>query len=340
VRFLPEPDLAGLPGELPRALAGGRFSAVACPAPLYSLRELFAFRGAARAHGLDLLHYPHYVCGAGPGCPVVVTLHDAIHLAFPPSRAAWLYARVMMAWAARSAATLLTVSNASRDELARRLGVDAGRFVVTPNGIGPPFAVPSPEAVRRFRAERHLERPFVLCVASHRPHKNLPAAVAGFRRARLDGARLVVPARDADAARALAGLCPEGPDLLLLRGVADGDLPLLYAAARITLVPSRLEGFGLPGLEALACGGVVLATDIAAHREVLGDAARFAPGTGADAIAAALRDLWTDGEARGRLAGRGPERAAAFRWETTARLTLDAYRAAALGAGRSRRPLL
>lgn len=327
VLFVPEAGREDLPGDLPRTLPPDRFRLVACDAPLYSVRELFAFRGVARRHGLRLLHFPHYVRSFDPGCPVAVTIHDAIHLSHPPSLRARVYAREMMRWSARTAAVLFTVSSAMREDLAARLGAPASRFRVTPNGVAATFTPPSAAELAEFRSARGLTDGFVLCMASHRPHKNLRGAVEGFRRAAIPGATLVVPARDAEAESQLGPLLGDDPSMRVLTEVDDEELPRLYAAARVVLVPSLAEGFGLPALEAAACGAAVLASDIPSHREVLGPAAvRFEPGD-AGALGAALAELWPDEARRRMLAKVGPTRAREFEWERTARLTLEGYRA-------------
>lgn len=317
-----------LPGSLPHVLDPARFRFVAIKAPLYSLREFAAFRGVAPRHRLDLLHFPHYVRAFAPGCPVTVTVHDAIHLEEPPSFAAKLYARVMMGWAARSAAALFTVSNAARADLERLVPESRGRWNVVPNGVDrAQFAPPPPDAVTAFRRQRGLERDFTLVVASHRAHKNLRAAVHAFARSALADALLVLPARDDDAARRLASFLQGVDAARLLTPVDDADLPLLYAAARIVLAPSRREGFGLPALEACACGAAVLASPIPAHREVLGDAAEFAASPSADDMAAALTALWKDAARRDALSRAGPARAAKFTWNEAAELFLEGWRA-------------
>jgi len=328
VLFVRDPRLASLPGDLPRALASDRFRLVSSRAPLYSLREIFAFRGAARRHGLSLLHFPHYVRSLDPGCPVAVTIHDATHLTWPPSRPALLYARGMMRWSARSAAALFTGSSAAREDLAARLRVPPERFRLTPYGVAATFAPPSEAALAAFRSARALAAPFVLCVASHRSHKNLAGALAEFRRAAIPDAVLVVPARDAEAERRTRALIPEGAAVRVLPDVADADLPCLYAAARVVLVPSLAEGFGLPALEAAACGGAVLASALPTHREVLGPAAAFFDPAATGSLAAALGELWSDDARRRALAAAGPARARQFPWERTARLTLEGYRGA------------
>lgn len=334
----PDPD-RGLPPDLDDRLPAARFRRVALDAPLYSLREVFAFRGVGPRHRLDVLHLPHYLRVLGAGCPVAVTIHDATQLDWA-SWPARLYARMMMGWAAGAADVRITDSRAARDHIARKLAMDPDGFTVIPLGVDDRFRPPDAEAVRAFRSERGLERPFVLAVGSHRPHKNLAAAAEGFRCAGLEDAELVVPARDEAAAAALRPLL-YGPDgrnaagptatdidrVRVLMGVSDDDLPRLYAAAQLVLCPSLAEGFGLAPLEAAASGAAVLASDIPAHREVLGDAAAFvaAPG-GAREIAASLRDLVPDGPRRRDLSRRGPELAAVHSWSCAAGRTLDAYR--------------
>jgi alpha-1,3-rhamnosyl/mannosyltransferase len=328
VLFLPTMRRDDLPGDLARALSPDRFRLVSSDAPLYSIRELFAFRGVAHRHGLHLVHFPHYVRSLDPGCPIAVTIHDAIHLSHPPSLRARIYAREMMRWSTRTAAVLFTVSTAMRDDLAARLHVPAPRFRVTPNGVAATFAPPSDAAIEELRRARGLGDGFVLCVASHRPHKNLRGAVEGFRRAAIPGATLVVPARDEEAESHLRPRLGDDPSIRVLTDVSDEELRRLYAAARVVLVPSLAEGFGLPALEAAACGAVVLASDIPSHREVLGPAAaRFDP-RDAGALGAALLELWSDEDRRRALASAGPPRSREFDWERTARLTLEGYRAA------------
>jgi glycosyltransferase involved in cell wall biosynthesis len=236
----------------------------------------------------------------------------------------------MRAWAARSAAALLTVSDSVRADLERLLPESRGKWRVVPNGVDPArFAPPGATAVAAARASRSLAREFVLVVASHRPHKNLAGAVRAFARvadSALPSAELVVPARDDEAAGRLAPFVAGVPRARLVTPVDDADLPALYAAARIVLLPSRIEGFGLSGLEAMACGAAVLASPIAAHREVFAEAAAFAPSASDEDLAEALASLWSDEARRASLAAAGKERAARFPWDASARAHLEAWR--------------
>jgi len=268
-----------------------------------------------------------------------VTIHDAIHLSHPPSRAAAIYARAMMTLSARTAAVLFTPSESARRDVATRLGVDAARFRVVPNAVDGRFAPPSAGRVEEFRVARGLPPAWIFCVGSHRPHKNVAAAVDAFVAAALPDTALVLAAADEEGAGRLRPLAR--PGVRILAGVADDEMPLLYGGARFVVAPSIAEGFGLGPLEACACGAPVAATAIPSHVEVLGDAAEWigAAGGAAD-IAAALTRLARDGARRSELSRRGPERARRFRWEAAARATLDGWRAAAGRAPGSGSPLL
>lgn len=326
VLFVFDSALDSLPGDLPRLLNSPRFRLVKVDAPLYSAREIFAFRGAAQRYGLDLFHFPHYVRAAAIACPIAVTVHDAIHLMAPHSLPERAYARAMMEWSVRSASLLFTVSESARSDLERVLPASRGRWNVVPNGIDVSrFSPPAEAALLRYRTARELPDEFALAVGSHRAHKNLAAAIRAFESA-VPGASLFVTARDDAAARRLQPLLRGASRTRALVPVRDDELPLLYAAARLVIAPSRLEGFGLQGLEALASGGAVLATPIPAHREVLGDAAAYSKSTSAEDLAAAISSLWADDTRLRDLASKGPARAALFPWERSARRTLELYR--------------
>ncbi|MCA9753073.1 MAG: glycosyltransferase family 4 protein, partial [Gemmatimonadetes bacterium] len=273
VLFLPPDPERALPADLSRRLAPERFERVTVSAPLYSWRELFAFRDLPARHGLAVVHFPHYVRPFVRNARVTVTVHDLIHLDWAPSMPARVYASRMLRRGAR-ADRVLTVSDAVRTDLGRRLGVPGERIHVAPNAVSATFRPPDSADVERFRRERGVSPDAVLLVASHRPHKNLGGGVDAWRLAGAHGP-LLVPARDDDAAARLRPAL-EGTGATILRDVADRDLPLLFAAVRAVLVPSLAEGFGLVPLEAAACGACVVAYALPAHREGVGDAALLA----------------------------------------------------------------
>jgi glycosyltransferase involved in cell wall biosynthesis len=232
----------------------------------------------------------------------VVVIHDAAALRHPAwySRAYAGFQRRVLPLIARRARRVITVSEFSAAELRELLHVDAD---VVYGGVDTRFTPRVPPARR--------PRPYVLCVASQTARKNLAALVPAARALRGE-VDVVVAGGHRPQFAAERGLEP----LVLLGHVDDADLPGLYAGALAFALPSLYEGFGLPVLEAMACGTPVLAANAAALPETCGGAARLVePGE----WEAALTDIAGDASARERLRAAGLARAAAFSWERTAR---------------------
>ena len=250
----------------------------------------------------ELAHFLHVIPPGCP-CPAVLTIQDLSFERDPSVMSAWerRIFRTAVPRSARRAARILAISERTRDDLVELYGIPLERIVVTPLGVDPDFR---PGGARGD---------YLLLVGAIEPRKD-PLAAA--KAARAVGRPLVVvgPARDPALERALRD---EGADL---RGyVEKPELVRLYQEAACVLFPSRYEGFGLPLVEAMACGTPVVARPDAALREVAGDAAVFAEGDLGDAVRAALADSE-------RLSAAGLERAKRFTWEETARLTAAVYR--------------
>ena len=270
-------------------------------------RAPFATGALLRRLGGDVFLSPFYLRPVGAPMPVVLTLHDALHLA-PESRSpAWLRLRFMLALRhARGAAALLTVSEFARADLARRAGIPAERMHVVPNSVPPRFAgAPA-------RPAGVPERPFALVVGANRPHKDLRTLARAWRRMGEERPLELVAAGPIDRRFPTLARLGGGPGIHDLGDVSAAELEWLYANATLLVFASRYEGFGLPILEAASRGLPVIASDIPALRETAGDAARFvAPGDD-EGWAAAVRELAADPEARARLRAAGRARAALF----------------------------
>lgn len=292
----------------------------------------------------QVLHSPHYTMPLRCSVPVVVTLHDATFFSHPEVHTA-LKRRFFRAWtrlAARSAAALVVPSHATAREVVRFVGADPARFYVAHHGVDPGIFHPASEAeVARVRHTLGLDGRYVAFLGTLEPRKNVRALVRAW---------VSVSAADpAPAALVLAG-APGWDDELEavvrsvpahLRLLRTGYLPLgdlagYLAGAEVVAYPSLGEGFGLPVLEAMACGATVLTTRELALPEVGGDAVAYCGIEDAD-IAAVLRDLLLDPDRRAALGDAARARSAGFTWEAAARVHVAAYERAA-GAGCERRP--
>jgi alpha-1,3-rhamnosyl/mannosyltransferase len=325
-----------------RRATGGdpRFKMVPENSRPYSLAEHFSMPLALRRTKIDLYHSTHYVLQHGP-LPrrVVTSVHDLIHLIFPqylPSRAALIYARHFIRRAARRSDAVITGSAATRaDLLSHCPGADGERLRVIPYGVDGRFRpAATAEKSREEREELRLlgiDGPYLLYVGNFKPHKNLSGVLEAYGRyqAMTRGhLALVLVGRELSFQHGLDRLAAELPDpgaLIALGHQPDRLLPLLYRQAELFLFPSLYEGFGLPPLEALACGTPVLASRCGSLEEVLGDAAHYCNPVDADEMARAIHRLAADPVTAEKAAALGPARAGRFCWSDTARKTLGLY---------------
>jgi glycosyltransferase involved in cell wall biosynthesis len=321
------------PGDHGRARwPGSAVTETVARAGKYGLLEHVIVPAVARRAGVQLLHAPHYTLPAGWSGPAVVTIHDLIHLQFPghyPPGAA-LYARVVAGMATRRARLVLVDSMAVRDDVVERLGVPVAKLRVVPLGVAASLAAPPRDTVTAWRAARGLPADYVLYVGARKRHKNLellidawsvmssasrPALVLSGERWRPD---------EPLARRARARGVEHAVHFSGALG-GDPDLASLYAGAALYAQPSLAEGFGLPPVEAMACGTPVLSSDAPALAEVLDGAARLLPPRDPEAWATAVLALLGDPAGRGRLATAGLQRAARFTWESCAERTRAVY---------------
>jgi glycosyltransferase involved in cell wall biosynthesis len=310
----------------------------------YSVAEMTSFAWRLFRDRLDLFHATHYVLPPLWKSRSVVTIHDIIHLLYPqflPSRAAHLYARLMIRRALTRADRIITVSYNSKRDLVDYFGIPASRTEVIYNGVSSRFRPDVPAEERRRVAEKYaLTQPYLLFLGGEKPHKNVQNVVRAFALARRKQALPHV--------LVLAGPMPKSEGRLqnlvaaldlsrwIVRTgvVAEEDLPALYAGSEAFLYPTLYEGFGLPVVEAMASGVPVLTSSTSALQEVAGGYAYLVDPMDVDAIAAGIVLLATDEKVRADFRELGRKRALDFSWDKAAERTLEVYASALTARGR------
>jgi glycosyltransferase involved in cell wall biosynthesis len=350
----PEPEEVALvpftwrgTGDLPRvAPAGPRLRHGRRRVPARLLQAAWARMAFPPVEWLagrvDVFHATNFVAPPARRAAVVVTVHDLTYLRYPEMvTAASARYRDLVPRALRRGAIVCTPTAAVADEVADAYRLPPERLVVTSLGVGPAWRAATPPDPA-WLAERGLPERYLLFVGNREPRKNLPTLLTAYRdllASRVPGGVagppgdlpplvLVGPPGWGEALD-LAGLPPEAvrtPGYL-----PEDDLARVVAGAAALACPSWYEGFGLPALEALACGTPVVAADLPALREVLGDQAELVPPGDATALADAVARVLDDpGGEPARAARRA--RAAAFTWAACARATLSAYHRALAAA--------
>lgn len=288
----------------------------------------FGVSFAARGARADLLHLPAAVGPVAAFLPMVVTIHDVIVLRFPELFRPWHrhYARAVLPRLVSSAAAVITVSEAARADVVEYLDLAPERVAVVPNGVDPLFHTidRNGEAARSVVARYRLPPDFVLTVGAIEPRKNLPRILDALRQLRDRGPTAGITLVHAGPEGWLADDVSRGA-ARFLGYVPAADLRVLYNLARALVYPSLWEGFGLPVIEAMACGCPVVTSTVSALPDVAGGAAVLVNPESVEDIAAAIERLWLDDAWRRKYATAGLARARCFTWERCARETLAVY---------------
>lgn len=325
----------------------------------FSPGEQVAVPHLLRRISADVFHAPYYIRPyVGLPCPVAVTLYDAIPRLFPGevSRRARLLFDILTRLAVRDARRIFAISASARDDLVAAYRLAPERVIVTPLAADARFC-PQPAAqIAAMRAKYNLPEQYVLSVGSNKPHKNLVGLIEAFAELQQNqepgtknpnastiNHQSSIVNRQFSAHLVIAGhwdpRYPEARELVAQRGlsarvrflpnVAEADLPALYSGATLFAFPSLYEGFGLPPLEAMACGAPVLCSDTSSLPEVVGDAALRVDPRDVAALARGMATLLDDSALRARLRTAGLSRASQFSWRRTAAATLRGLEAAA-----------
>ena len=283
---------------------------------------------------VDVFHSPNFVLAPVWRAAKVLTVHDLAFLLRPECADSKLrdYLEKTVPRSVARADFILADSENTRDDLICLLGVPPAKVEVVPGGVDPNFApVRDEDALERMRQGVSGGAPFILSVGVIEPRKNLVRLIEAFEmlKARVDlPHRLVLAGKRgwlSDPIYQRAESSPLASEILFPGYVPDIDLPALYSAADLFAFPSLYEGFGLPPLEAMACGTPVVVSNSSSLPEVVGDAALSVEAESTEELADAMVRLFEDSALRARSVAAGLEQARRFTWEAAAEKMLAVY---------------
>ncbi len=319
----------------------GRVTHRHVPMPTRALYALWAATGFPKADtflgGVDVFHATNYVLPPTRSARRVVTIHDLSFLVAPElcsPKIRRIFAHGVRAYA-HGADAILVYSESTKNDIVRLLDVDPARIVTAPIAVDENFKpVPRDDAEDTLAKRFDVRPPFVLFVGTLEPRKNVPAVVRTFARLANDiPHRLVLVGGVGWNAEPILRTIDElrlGDRIQRVGFVpAYDDLRFFYSAADAFLFPSHYEGFGLPVLEAMACGCPVITANNSSLPEVGGDAALYAESEDVEGLASALASVLSDATRRERMRQLGLERARTFSWRRCAETTLGVYRSLA-----------
>ena len=296
------------------------------------LGQLARVSFARLAPGAELFHATEHLLPNLGDVPTVLTVHDMIFKLFPEhqKRQNYWYLNATMPLYCRRADAIITVSESSKRDIVQQYRLDPAKVHVIYEAAAPEFVPASPEAVARVRDRYGLPERFALHVGTIEPRKNLTRLVEALQRLRDRG--LTIPLVVAGG----KGWLYEGffqrleelgvrHDTHFPGYVASEDLPAVYTAATLAVVPSVYEGFGLPVLEAMSCGAPVACSDRSSLPEVGGGAALYFDPYDEEAMAEVVATLWMQPDRAAALGAAGREQASRFSWQRAAEQTLAVY---------------
>ena len=282
--------------------------------------------------GAELFHATEHLLPPLQGVPTVLTVHDMIFKLFPQhqKRLNYWYLNATMPLYCRRASAIITVSQSSKRDIVTHYGLDPARITVVYEAAAPAFRPVPDQAIEAVRRRYGLPDEYLIHVGTIEPRKNLLRLVEALQQLHDEGLRiplLVVGGKGwlyGDFFRRLEQM--EVRDAVHFPGyVPMSDLPAVYSAATAAIMPSVYEGFGLPILEAMACGTPVLSSEASSLPELGGDAAAWFDPYNVQEMADAIRRVWTGADLRQSMSYHGLAQASKFSWERAAAETLGVY---------------
>ena len=305
----------------------------ACPVSPFSIRQQWILPRQLRERQAALYHSPYYLMPYRPGLPTVVTFHDMIPLVYPgffsPSRRLLFWVAHFLA--SRTATRIIAVSEATKVDMIRHLRVPPEKVVVIPLGVDKHFHPRGREEIVQIRQKYRLPENYFLYVGTNKPHKNLERVIDAFQQLENplgSDVKLVIAGpwdRRYDRPKKMANAAGLKDRVQFIGWIEEGDLPALYSGAMVFVFPSLYEGFGLPVLEAMACGTAVVCSNRSGLSEVAGEAALLVNPKDSHRLAEGIARVLGNEDVRQELTERGLKRAKLFTWEKTAEKTLALY---------------
>ncbi len=328
--------------------------------PLYSLREQYWLPLEIRKRNVDLMHYPNFDLPIFQSCPYIVTIHDLIYYLYPeqcPSKIAHYYARFMIRYATTHARMVLTDSEHSKHDLMSYFKLPADKIHVIypaadklfrtrtlerrhpagnwnagiPAGIADRMSATQCGQDARAPIQKYgIHSPYIFYIGKHHPYKNIKALLSAYKQYAeiYENFQLVIGGKRDERRQDLYTLVSEfGMEgrILFTDFVPETEIFELYRQAELFVFPSLYEGFGLPPLEAMACGVPVICSNAASLPEVVGDAAIQVNASDVNELADAIRTVLTNTDLREELKLKGQRRALQFSWEHAARQLMQVY---------------
>jgi glycosyltransferase involved in cell wall biosynthesis len=291
-------------------------------------REQFEIPAVLRAQRIDLFHAPSFVAPILSPCKMIMTIHDLNHLVLPQFYTPFhqLYYRVFVKSCIQRSKFILTVSNFSKDEIVRTLGLDQAKILVTYNGVSEIYRpVTDDKELDYVREIYEFPNEFILCVSNNKPHKNIYQLVRAYCQSNVTLPLVLATPVDA-ALLKLAESFNKKHLIYFSKFIAEEHLPAVYSMTKLFVYPSTYEGFGLPPLEAMCCGAPVVVARSSSLPEVVGEKAIFADPYNYVDIAHALEIGVNDDTARALSVSDIEEHRKKFSWETMVDQTLDLYK--------------
>ncbi len=310
--------------------------------PVRILWEQVAQPWAMRQAGVDLVHEPAFVGPQASSRPCVITIHDLSFLFYPQSFRALnrLYLQLFTWLSVRRARRVIAVSESTKRDLVRCYGLSPDKIDVVYNGKDAAFRLLPADQAAGFRAERNLPERFILFVGTLEPRKNVVRLIEAYSQLPGDRPPLMFVGGKGwlyDDVFARVEALDLTNEVCFVGYVPAEDLPWWYNAADLFVYPSLYEGFGLPPLEAMACGTPVVTSTASSLPEVVGDAALLVDPTDAEALAGAMQQVLADADLWNEKRAAGLARARDFSWRKTAQQTVASYRRALTPGGGRRR---